>query len=464
MTNKSWKQPTDTEIGLWQEKIKSISGSDTFCVLPWIHVATRPNGDARLCCGSNASGAGENHEVGLTSANFAKDSLQGSWNNDYMKSVRREMLEGSIPLSCRKCFEEETNGVASKRLWEAYYWINEGLDIKTLVYDTESDGTVPPTIRYFDFRLGHTCNLKCVMCSPHDSSKWIEDYDSMMEMTNSSNVRNQINWDRDTFNNTWHKNDEFWKEVFDQIPNMKYLYFAGGEPLMLKEHKRLLLEIIDRGYSNQISLRYNTNGLFVSDEIIEIWSKFRTVKIAFSIDAVGNRNRYIRYPTHWDQVVANLHKLDATGDNIEIGIQAAVQILNIKHLPDFAKWKLEQNFRKINMGSLGKYEAGGGLINMHLLYLPTFLSAKILPEKDKQEIRDTFFEFKDWLWHNYRKDDDFWVINPYGWKRWEAILSFIDSDDQSTQIDDFKEYINNIDKVRNLKFSDVFPELAHLVL
>jgi hypothetical protein len=116
------------------------------------------------------------------------------------------------------------------------------------------------------------------------------------------------------------------------------------------------------------------------------------------------------------------------------------------------------------MGFLGKYEAGGGLINMHLLYLPTFLSAKILPEKDKQEIRDTFFEFKDWLWHNYRKDDDFWVINPYGWKRWEAILSFIDSDDQSTQINDFKEYINNIDKVRNLKFSDVFPELAHLVL
>jgi hypothetical protein len=49
----------------WQNKIESASGSKTFCVLPWIHFATRPNGDMRLCCSANASGAGENHTVGL---------------------------------------------------------------------------------------------------------------------------------------------------------------------------------------------------------------------------------------------------------------------------------------------------------------------------------------------------------------------------------------------------------------
>jgi hypothetical protein len=41
--------------------------SDTFCVLPWIHLATRPNGDVRVCCTANASGAGstDEKEVGL---------------------------------------------------------------------------------------------------------------------------------------------------------------------------------------------------------------------------------------------------------------------------------------------------------------------------------------------------------------------------------------------------------------
>ena len=32
--------------------------SKTFCPLPWIHLATRPNGDVRVCCTANASGAG----------------------------------------------------------------------------------------------------------------------------------------------------------------------------------------------------------------------------------------------------------------------------------------------------------------------------------------------------------------------------------------------------------------------
>ena len=41
--------------------------SETFCPLPWIHLATRPNGDVRVCCTANASGAGttDDKEVGL---------------------------------------------------------------------------------------------------------------------------------------------------------------------------------------------------------------------------------------------------------------------------------------------------------------------------------------------------------------------------------------------------------------
>ena len=36
--------------------------SKTFCPLPWIHLATRPNGDVRVCCTANASGAGKQDE------------------------------------------------------------------------------------------------------------------------------------------------------------------------------------------------------------------------------------------------------------------------------------------------------------------------------------------------------------------------------------------------------------------
>ena len=64
-SNEYWLNPKDSKLGKWQREIESVSGSCTFCVLPWIHFATRPNGDMRLCCSANASGAGKDHKVGL---------------------------------------------------------------------------------------------------------------------------------------------------------------------------------------------------------------------------------------------------------------------------------------------------------------------------------------------------------------------------------------------------------------
>ena len=452
------------KIQEYVSQIKAKTGTPTFCALPWIHLATRPNGDARLCCVTNASGAHTgDHTVGLVKkengqpANFGEDTPLSAFNNEYMRDVRKTMLAGQIPASCTKCFEEETNGVISKRLWELYEWNKEGLNFQELIDNTKEDGEIPPIIRYLDLRLGHTCNLKCVMCSPHDSSRWVQDYPKMISATKSETVLKQITWDKKKFNNYWYQKPEFWNEIFDQIPNISQIYFAGGEPLMIAEHRNFLDEIIRRGYNNKIMLRYNSNGIMVNDEIIELWSKFKQVRFAFSIDAIMEKNWYIRYPTAWKDIEKSLTLLDNTPDNIH------VHVFNIKHIIDFAKWKLNQNFKKINKFKMDQYEAGGGIINLHLLYIPTFLSARILPKEDKDKIRIMFIEFKQWLWDNYRQDDAFWIDNPYGWKRWEAILRFIETEDHSHLLPDFKEYVNNLDRIRNTNSKDVFPELSHLL-
>lgn len=462
-----WLQPEDSKLGAVQKKITDVSGSHSFCVIPWIHMATRPNGDARLCCVTNASGAATgDHEVGLVKkengrpANFGVDTPLSAWNNEYMRGVRTTMLEGKIPASCTKCFEEESNGVASKRIWEAYDWMNNGLDIPKLISDTQEDGTVPNVIRYFDLRLGHTCNLKCVMCSPHDSSRWTQDYDQMISKTKSQIVIKQINWDKESFNNYWYEKPEFWDDVFAQIPHIEQIYFAGGEPLMIKEHKRFLEEIVTRGYNDKITLRYNSNGVLLDEAMIELWSKFKKVKYSVSIDAIEERNWYIRYPTEWADIERVLDRLDTTPDNIQVSIEAAVQAANVLHLPDFAKWILSKNYRKVNKHYLGDYQAGGGIFSMHLLFIPTFLSARILPEEYKQDVRNKFAEFKTWLEENYTQDKSFWEDNPYGWKRWQGILKFIDAEDHSYMLPDFVEYFKNLDSIRNTDFTKTFPELA----
>lgn len=465
-----WLQEENTTLGQWQTKVANLTGSNTFCILPWIHFATRPNGDMRLCCSANASGAGKDHEIGLVKiengkpANFGTNTPMEAWNSLYMKNVRTTMLEGKIPSSCTKCFEEESNNVVSKRMWETGTWINDGIDVEELIKQTENDGTVPEKLVYLDLRLGHTCNLKCVMCSPHDSSRWVTEHKKIFPLFQHDELKRQMDWDSDQFDNYWHENPTFWQEMYAQIPNLKQVYFAGGEPLMIKEHKAFIEEIIRQGYQDQILLRYNSNGILIDDEIIELWKQFKKVKFAVSLDATDQRNYYIRYPTDWDVVVKNLHKLDATPDNIQVSIATAIQILNIKHLPDFARWKIEQNFRKINLQNIIEgMDAGGGIFNMHLLYIPTYLSIRCLPKEDKEEVRLKFAELANWLYEHYRQDEDFWKKNPYGWKRWQAVLDFMDSEDHSHLLPAFKEYIERIDTSRDLNFAEIFPELESLV-
>jgi organic radical activating enzyme len=465
-----WLQPEDTQLGHWQRKISDLSGSNTFCVLPWIHFATRPNGDMRLCCGANSSGAGQDHEIGLIKtesgrpANFGKETPMDAWNSEYMRSVRTTMLDGKIPSTCTKCFDEESQGVVSKRMWESGTWVSQGIDIEELIKETAEDGTVPERLVYLDLRLGHTCNLRCIMCSPHDSSQWATEHKKVYPLFQHKEIKKQLDWDKDAFDNYWYEKFQFWDQIYLQIPNLKQVYFAGGEPLLIKEHKLFLEEIIRQGYAKNILLRYNSNGTIVDDSMIDIWKHFKKVKFAVSIDATDIKNYYIRYPAEWSVLENNLKKLDNTPDNIEVSVATAIQILNIKNLPDFARWKIQQNYKKINLGNVtGGIQAGGGIFNMHLLYIPTFLSIKCLPQSDKQEIRKKFSEFANWLHENYRQDRDFWKDNPYGWKRWQAILDFMDSEDHSNLLPAFKEYISTMDNSRNLDFKSTFPELAHLI-
>ena len=470
MSKVFWMQHENSELASWQQQLEQVTGSASFCVIPWIHLATRPNGDARICCVANASGAESgDYTVGLVkkedgeASNFGDQLPSQIFNSDYMKSVRKLMLEGSVPSSCTKCFEEEAEGIVSKRIWETGEWHLDNVDVPKLIKETNKDGSVPFKLQYLDLRLGHTCNLKCVMCSPHDSSMWVPEHKKIFPIFTSPLIKRQMSWEADKFNNKWHENPTFWGEIYEQIPNIRQLYFAGGEPLIIKEHKIFLEEIVRRGYAGQIHLRYNTNVLMLDESIVELWKQFRVVKVGVSLDALDDRNHYIRYPSDWNTIVKNLHILDNTPDNIHVTIALAAQILNIKHIPDFIKWKVSSNFKKINKQiNASGYMQGGGLIGVHLLWIPTWLSMRALPLEDKKEIRAKFNDLKVWLETHYQESESL-GNNPWGWKRWEGILDWMDKEDDSHLLPDFKEYIITLDQQRGTDFKTTFPELAHLV-
>jgi len=455
--------------------------SKTFCILPWIHLSTRPDGSMRVCCTANASSVGPTNDkehggmVGVLKTDDGKPNnlnvsdFVTSWNSDYMKNVRLQMLNGEKPPSCLKCYKEEEAGHKSKRQWETAYWSKRVL-IDKLVSETNKDGSVPPKLAYIDLRFGTKCQLSCVMCSPHDSSGWIKDWKEIYPKIENPSLKETMMWkDKGSTNGSsynWHKNNPiFWEQFYEQIPHMQQLYFAGGESLIIEEHYKILEECIRQGHAKNLEIRYNSNGVEWREDLFDLWKHFKLVRFHYSVDNIGQMNDYIRYPSKWKRTEEVFHILDKeTSDNVEVTIACAVQALNVYYIPDFLKWKLTQGFKKINM-----FPFGAGGINYHFVYHPPHLNVKVLPKWFKEKCRQHYEEFYPWWeenwhlgipsWHKDKITYDTWRNAEYGINRLEGMLKFMESEDWSTRLPETKEFLDQCDAQRNLKFEEIFPEM-----
>jgi len=426
--------------------------TDTFCPLPWIHLATRPNGDVRLCCTANASGAGivDSKEIGLVTKdgvtmNLRDHTIEEVWNSEFMRDTRLEMLNGKIPNSCQKCFKEESLGIKSKRNWETIVW-NERIDIESIVKQTDVDGSLPVNIPYFDLRLGNLCNLKCVMCSPHDSSSWIKDWKIQTPQYTNPILKQDQGWDR-TMDYTWYQKGSFIDSMKGQAQHIKELYFAGGEPLLIPEHYNILEFMVAEGHAKNCILRYNSNGTEISDKLLDLWSHFKLVKFNFSIDAFGSKNDYIRYPSTWGAIESNLRLLDNTPDNIVVNVACAVQALNVMYLNELVDWKMSQNYKKINTK-----QYGAGLIGLHLVYLPSYMNVRVLPKHLKIKAEKNI----NALISKYSGGD--FDIDPYGKQRWLGLIDYMNSENWSVKFPAMLEYLEITDKTRGTDFKSTFKE------
>ena len=458
--------------------------SETFCLLPWVHLSTRPDGSMRVCCTANASSVGPTNDkehggqVGILKDdegrpnNLNVSDFQTAWNSDYMKNVRKQMLAGEKPPSCLKCYKEEAAGHRSKRQWETHYW-SQRVDVDKVLQETNEDGSVPPNLAYIDLRFGTKCQLACVMCSPHDSSGWIKDWKAIFPAVENKSLKEIMQWDNKGSTNgssyNWHKqNPTFWKQFYEQMPSMQQIYFAGGESLIIEEHYEILEHAIKMGYAKDLELRYNSNGVEWREDLFDLWREFKLVRFHYSIDSIKEMNDYIRYPSNWENQVNTFHKLDnETSDNVEVTIACAVQALNVYYLPDFIQWKLEQKFKKINMWPFG---AGG--ISQHFVYWPAHLNVKSLPKDFKAKCRAKYEAWYPWWeenwelgvpsWHKGKITKEDFMQAEYGIKRLNGILNFMESEDWSQRLPEMKEFLSRCDAQRGITFEETFPEMKDI--
>ena len=146
----SWhtRKPRKIELDELTEQEKDLLiESDHFCMLPWIHLHSYPDGRAYPCCDSVYD-----YPVGNTN----KDSLKEIWNNDEMKEIRHNMINGIDCKQCQKCYDKEAHGVYTMR---NSYNRSFGHHIKEVLPATHDDGTLDIfKFRYYDIRFSNLCN------------------------------------------------------------------------------------------------------------------------------------------------------------------------------------------------------------------------------------------------------------------------------------------------------------------
>jgi len=428
------------------------STSKTFCVLPWIHMATFPDGAAPVCCVAKTPDREEINLNNLTTSEIV--------NSGYFKSVRREMLQGKVPEPCQFCFKEEENGVDSYRINQNKVWFDRLTReyIDEIVSKTEDDGSIPFNLYSLDLRLGNVCNLKCIMCQPQDSSKWLKDNEHLAKVTKlGTDIGGAatVFQDKAKFYNRenyeWYKKDSFKDAVIEQSSNLRHIIIAGGEPLLIKEQKELIQRLVASGNAPNITIAYHTNGTIYDKDLLELWKHFKKINIYFSLDSYKEINKYLRYPSYFDLIEKNLQLFDQNSpDNVDMDILATVSNMSIWYVPEFVEWVVDQNFEKICYKDSLDFSVGW--IFNGIVHYPEFLSPKVLPAEVKKAI--TFKLLK----HIDEYKDNMVFANLKGY------VDMMNSEDLSHRLPELKEYLINLDELRDTNYKETFKEMLDLGL
>ena len=339
-----------------------MNKNTTFCPLPWIHLATHPDGKATLCCISdhtnNASAARNFINGTVKHLNLNTNTVSEIMNSDFYKQTRLEMLDNIQPKACTRCYTEESNGYQSKRIEESKKFKFSKADAKLL---TAINGTIEPDLKFIELRLGNICNIKCRTCNPNSSSKWAVEYSKLQkELPFVTSYPQKIITD-------WVDSDDFWNDLLKSSKNLEIVYVNGGEPTLVEKHWIYLEKLIELGYNKNITLWYNINLTNLPDKLIELWKQFNKVQVFGSIDDLGERSSYIRTGTDWNTVEENLDKLKSN-DWIDTSICQTVSWMNIYYLDEFYSYMESKNLK----------------VHLNLVYDPKFFDPCVLPEELKE--------------------------------------------------------------------------------
>ena len=394
-----------------------------YCPVLWMHLHVINDGRAFPCCMTPLT---DENSFG----NVNEIPLLEIMNSDKAKEMRVAMMDDNIlPASCHRCTEKEEVGLNSMRTGMVDKYLPH---IQDKIANTHADGTIDSVeLIYWDFRFSNYCNLSCRTCSPMFSTAW--DKDAKLMWNSTSDNSPLINLENKSI---------FWDDLAHQIKYVKSIHFAGGEPIIMEEHWKLIDMLIENNLTD-IELRYSTNATVLTYKgrnILDIWKKFKYVHLSLSIDGVTNAFNYVRNKGNWDIVEKNLLMISAA--NLQYWIHPTISILNIYRLT-------EMHDKLLELGII-KNENNYFVSQFHMnpLFTPEYFCLTSLPDHHKVEIEKMLLEYAERMFINYGIKKDGWI----------SLINFMNAGDTSGHWDKFISMTNRLDNIRKQSFITINPE------
>ena len=345
-----------------------MSDKKNLCMLPWVHLHTWPNGTVYPCCVTPM-----NYKAG----NLNDNTLEEVYNSDLMKEIRVKMINEERHDACSRCWLQEDQGGMSMRHRANKSWT----EYEYMIDDTKEDGTVEEMkLPYWDFRFSNICNFKCRSCGPQLSTGWYTDVKKI----------SVIETGKPTLPNDIPKGNKFdlWEQIEPHFESVEEIYFAGGEPLIMEEHYRILKKLDAMG-KHDVLLRYNTNFSemrYKDLHVLEFWPKFKNVEIGASIDGMEKQGEFIRSGFNWEQFKENRNRMKETCSHANFYVSTTISIQNAYHIVPFHHALVD-----------GGYIDGYNSFNVNIVTEPPWLDTRILPDHHKQKLVELYNTHIDFL-------------------------------------------------------------------
>ena len=244
-----------------------------FCPLPFSGMYVHTNGLVRNCVVAREN-------IGDLKTSSIHDIVCGDKNTE----IKTNMLEGTMPNSCRACYDLETDKNSFDVISSRVYYLKE---LKTVPIETYQKDNF--NLYHTDIRWTNSCNFACVYCGPRDSSTWAKE----LNIYDASPSQQRI--------------DELREYVLAHADQLKNVYLAGGEPLLMKENEQFLKHLLE--VNPNVQLRVNTTLSKTQTRVFDLVCEFKNVHWTVSIDTVGEQFEYVRYGGKWQDFVENLNKI-----------------------------------------------------------------------------------------------------------------------------------------------------------